>query len=195
MNGTVCVVAGPQPADIFGRWGKNDCNLLYLTIKKLVGAFTMSSRILGKAVARLPPWLRACLVATGPSPAWRKLLVKAKIWQSCRNTLTSVAQAYSLELEVLRTLEFFSVSDVFQVKVAGTPSLGGVVVATRTPSDGFTMPHSRATLSDVRMLSPVTINVRMLARWSFCKAPKQKNAGLSVRPAVGLKAKGSVNKS
>jgi len=90
---------------------------------------------------------------------------------------------------MLRTLEFFSVSDVFQVKVAGTPSLGGVVVATRTPSVGFTMPHSRATLSDVRMLSPVTINVRMLARWSFCKAPKQKKCWFIGKASSGPESK------
>ena len=87
---------------------------------------------------------------------------------------------------MLRTLEFFPHFDAFQVRVAGTPSLGGVVVATRTPSDGFTMPHSRATLSDVSMLSPVTINVRMLARWSFCKAPKHKKSGLSLSRVMGL---------
>ena len=58
-------------------------------------------------------------------------------------------------------------SEVPQVKVAGEEAVGGVVEARRTVSDGCTIPLSRATLSEVKMLSPVTIKVRMFASLSF----------------------------
>ena len=64
-------------------------------------------------------------------------------------------------------------SEVPHERVAGVDGVGGVVEAMRTTSEGLTIPDSRATLRDVRRLSPVTIRVRMLASRNFFNDSKR----------------------